>query len=195
MGFLNRLILFFYTLSVAILSLGVIVVALGFVPTHILQNEYQYVISMQKELIIGAAIVFLLSVHLLACSFSSRKNMLESAHGEVFIVTGNTGQVSVSLQALCHLVERIAIATTGVRDAKVKVTQRKDVQDGKDIHTLYTELRLILGREVEAAIVSDALRDQIGAELSHTVGIDHPVIKIHVEDISNAPIAKKKRVV
>ncbi|BEU87797.1 hypothetical protein TAMA11512_12610 [Selenomonas sp. TAMA-11512] len=195
MSFFNRLILFFYALAVAVLSLGVVVLALGIVPSHILQNEYQYVMSMQKELIAGAVLVFLLSVHLLACSSSGREKVHESAQGELLIIAGTTGEVGVSLQALHRLIERVATATAGVRDTKVKVIQRKTVKDGKETTTLHVLLRLVLGREAEAAGVSDILRREICEELSHTVGIDHPEITIVVEDISNAPMTKKKRVV
>lgn len=195
MGFFNRVILFFYALAIAILSLGVIAVTMGVIPAHILQNEYQYAVSMQRELIAGAAIVFFVSVHLLACSFSGKKKVRESTHSELLIVEGATGEVGVSLQALHHLIERVAATTAGVRDTKVKVTQRKDVKEGKETTALHVSLCIVLGREADAAAVSDELRRDIGAELSHTVGIDRPEITIQVEDISNAPIAKKKRVV
>ena len=54
----------------ALAALGVIVLCLPVFPIPVVLNEVAFVLS-RWETMAGAAVVFLLSVHLLACSFSS----------------------------------------------------------------------------------------------------------------------------
>lgn len=56
-------------------------------------------------------------------------------------------------------------------------------------------LKLVLGQEANVAAVSDRLRAEIGRQLEETVGIADFSLEISVADISNAPLARKQRVV
>ena len=60
---------------------------------------------------------------------------------------------------------------------------------------LSIRLRLVIGREVNAPSISDNIRAEIHRYMQDTVGIEDFVTDIAVEDISNTPLLKKKRVV
>ena len=71
MGFINRLLLLLYARAVACFSLGDAALALQIVPEPMLLNEYRYLMGQQQWfLVAGGGLVFLLSIHLIGCSFS-----------------------------------------------------------------------------------------------------------------------------
>ena len=69
MGYINRFLLFLYTLAIALAALGVIVLCLPVFPVPAILNETAFLLS-RWETIAGAALVFLISVHLVACSLT-----------------------------------------------------------------------------------------------------------------------------
>ena len=71
MGVVNRILLFFYALFFGAVSIGVILLVLHAVPERVLSNEYQYAVAQWQTGVI-AGVVFLISIHLLFCSFSGR---------------------------------------------------------------------------------------------------------------------------
>ena len=96
MGIINRFLLFLYALAVACLSLGVVALALQIVPEPILLNEYRYLLGVQQwQLVAGGILVFLLSIHLIGCSFSGGSDKREG--GEFLVLHGKVGDVGVSL--------------------------------------------------------------------------------------------------
>ena len=56
-------------------------------------------------------------------------------------------------------------------------------------------LAIVIGKEANAAAVSDDIRTEIRRYMRDTLGVDDFSLEIVVEDISNAPLTKKKRVV
>ena len=133
MGIINRFLLFLYALAVACLSLGIAALALQIVPEPILLNEYRYLMGAQQwQLVAGGVLVFLLSIHLIGCSFSGGSDKREGG---------------------------------------------------------------VMGKEANAAAVSDDIRTEVRRAMQETMGVDEFSLDIVVEDISNAPLTKKKRVV
>ena len=194
MGFINRFLLLLYSLFIACFSLGVVAIALQIVPESILMNEYHYLMqSEQWSTIAGGVAVFLVSIHLFGCSFSG-SGKTENENGEILVIHGKTGDVSISLQAIQNLVEQVAGAVHGVRSIRTRVLLTKASAKGKQ-PLLSIRLRLVIGREVNAPSISDNIREEIHRYMQDTVGIEDFVTDIAVEDISNTPLLKKKRVV
>lgn len=189
MGIINRFILFLYTLFFAVLSLGAGALVLHVVPEHAVWNEFQYAAA-QWQTGAAAAVLFLLSIHLLGCSFAAAGKGREEH--EVILVHAAAGDVKVAVDAVRNLADRTARMMPGVRDVKVKVTSVRKKENESSVRIV---LRLVLGQESNVAAVSDGLRAEIGRHLEETVGIADFSLEISVADISNAPLAKKQRVV
>lgn len=194
MGFINRVLLLLYSLFIACLSLGVVALALQILPESIVLNEYHYLMQTEQWATIGGGIAaFLVSIHLFGCSFSDG-GKTEQENGELLVIHGKTGDVHISLQAIRNLVEQVTGSVHGVRNTRTQVSVAKKPAKGKG-HLLSIRIRLVLGREVNAPSVSDNIREEIRRYMQDTVGIEDFTTDIAVEDISNAPLIKKKRVV
>lgn len=192
MGIINRFLLFLYALAVACLSLGIAALALQIVPEPILLNEYRYLMGAQQwQLVAGGVLVFLLSIHLIGCSFSGGSDKREG--GEFLVLHGKAGDVGVSIGAVHNLVEQTVQAVSGVRSLQVKVSVAKKA--AKDGAQLSLRLAIVIGKEANAAAVSDDIRTEVRRAMQETMGVDEFSLDIVVEDISNAPLTKKKRVV
>ena len=74
---------------------------------------------------------------------------------------------------------------------KVSVA-KKTAKDGAQ---LSLRLAIVIGKEANAAAVSDDIRTEVRRAMQETMGVDEFSLDIVVEDISNAPLTKKKRVV
>ena len=192
MGIINRFLLLIYALAVACLSLGVAALALQIVPESMLLNEYRYLMTEQQwPLVAGGIVAFLLSIHLIGCSFSSGAG--ERTSGALLVLHGKVGDVSVSLDAVHNLVEQTASTIAGVRSLKAKVSVLKT--SVKAEARLALRIAIVIGKETNAAAVGDEIRAEVQRYMQETLGVDDFAMEVVVEDISNAPLAKKKRVV
>ena len=81
MGVFNRFLLFLYTLLFGVVSLGVVLLVFNVVPERVLLNEYQFAVT-QWQTGAVAAVVFIISIHLLFCSFAGKGNK-ELATGDI----------------------------------------------------------------------------------------------------------------
>ena len=192
MGIINRFLLLIYALAVACLSLGVAALALQIVPEPILLNEYRYLMGAQQwQVVAGGVLAFLLSIHLIGCSFSGSSG--ERKGGELLVLHGKAGDVGVSLSAVRNLVEQTVQAVTGVRSLQAKVSAAKKPAKGEP--QIFLRLAIVMGKEANAAAVSDDIRTEMRRCMKDTVGVDDFSLEIVVEDISNASLTNKKRVV
>ncbi len=190
MGLINRFLLCLYTLSFAVLALGVAALVLQLVPERYIWNEFQF-LEAQWQTGAVAFVVFLLSIHLLAVSLTGagKKAAFDK---EVILVHGGSGDVRVAVAAVQSLVDKVARTVTGVRDVKVRVTAEKRPE--KDAFVRAT-LRVTAGQEKNVAAVSDEIRSRVQQQLADVVGIADFAVDIDIVDITNAAMTKKQRVV
>jgi len=191
MGIINRFLLFLYTISFALLSLGLIVVCLQIVPTQYIWNEFFY-LSGRWETGAVAFVVFLWSIHLLSLSFVSTKK--SSYDKEAIIVHGSMGDVRVSVAAIRNMVDKVTRMVSGVRDVKVQVTAERSktkerLPEGTSVQI---KLRIIIGQESNVAKISDAIQDTVQSHLQEFIGLKNFSVNISVADISNAAIEKQR---
>ena len=64
MGFINRVLLFFYTLFFGIVSLGVILLVFNVIPERVLLNEYQYAVHQWQTGAIAGVVYICCFAHL-----------------------------------------------------------------------------------------------------------------------------------
>lgn len=197
MGFINRFLLFLYALAVALAALGVIVLCLPVIPVPVVLNEVAFALS-RWETMAGAALVFLLSVHLVACSFSSSSKREEKAEKEpeAVVVKGAAGEVRVATSAVSSLAEKSALKVHGVESAEAKVESRRVVKgEGQEASSaVVVGLEVGLGGNQNVTQVSDAVRAAVSEQMSNVLGLAEYSIDISVTEIAGKDAAKKSRV-
>ncbi len=197
MGFINRFLLFLYALAIALAALGVIVLCLPVFPIPMILNEVAFVLS-RWETMAGAALVFLLSVHLLACSFSSgsKKEEKKEKEPEAVIVHGASGDVHVAVPAVSSLAEKSAMKVYGVEGVNAKVESRRVAGgEGKTpSSSVVVGLNLELGAGQNVAQVSEAVQAAVSEQMNEVLGLADYSIDISVAEIAGKDAAKKSRV-
>ena len=196
MGYINRFLLFLYTLAIALAALGVIVLCLPVFPIPVILNETAFVLSRWETLAV-AALVFILSVHLLACSFSggSKREEKKEKEPEAVVVHGEGGEVRVAVPAVSNLAEKCAMKVQGVENANAKVESRRVAGgEGKVSSSVAIRLDLELGARKNVAQVSDAVRAAVSEQVNEVLGLEDYSIDISVAEIAGKDAAKQSRV-
>ena len=196
MGYINRFLLFLYTLAIALAALGVIVLCLPVFPIPVILNETAFVLSRWETLAV-AALVFILSVHLLACSFSggSKREEKKEKEPEAVVVHGEGGEVRVAVPAVSNLAEKCALKVQGVESANAKVESRRVAGgEGKVSSSVAIRLDLELGARKNVAQVSDAVRAAVSEQMNEVLGLADYSIDISVAEIAGKDAAKQSRV-
>lgn len=190
MGLINRFLLFLYTLCVAFLSLGVILLVLHVIPERNVWNEYQY-LTANWQTGAGALLFFLLSVHLWFCSMSSGNGGSGAKSGDVILVNGDNGTVEVTLDAVRDMVKRITSNVNGVHESKISCKLRRDKEHGD---RLIVEVHINVGQDRSVGTISDEIRTKAGSCIENIVGVKDYAIAVSVDSIVSGAVARKRRV-
>lgn len=170
MGIIDRIILSLYTLLLAFLSLGVILLSLRFISLDLLGTSLNYVYGQWEAGLLGA-VFFLISIRLMIAGLRSR-------HDKDTIVHHNDlGDVHITLSAVENLVEKTARHTRGVRGVKIRV-EREGQQ-------LKVGIKAIVSPESNVPAVSNEIQRRVYDHIRNTVGIELADVRVLVEDISN----------
>ena len=188
MGVFNRFLLFLYSLFFGVVSLGIILLVLNVVPERVLLNEYQFAVTQWQTGVI-AGVVFIISIHLLFCSFAG-KGSKELTSGDIMLVHGTEGDVNVSINAVKGMIERISNGVRGVREAKVKAALKQDKDNGD---CLNLDVKLEVGQERSVANISDDIRTQASKYLTDIACISNFDVVVSVQSISSGVVVKKRR--
>lgn len=170
MGIIDRIILSIYTLLLAFLSLGVILLSLRLIPLDFVWTGISH-ISGQWEAGMVGAVFLLISIRLLLAGMRSKriKDMIVH-HNEM-------GDVHISLDAIKNLVEKTSRHVRGVRGVKVNVSNNsKGLEIG---------LKAVISPEVHVPTVSAELQQRVHDYVKNTVGVELVDVKIMVDNISN----------
>lgn len=189
MGIINRILLFVYALFFGVICAGAGALCLHIVPERVFFNEYEYLVN-QWQTGAVAGMLLLVSIHLVLCSFSGRKNKRVNA-GDVLVVQGAEGEVSVSLEAIRDMAERLAAGVHGVRQAKAKAFVERRGDEGD---FLKLDIRLEVGQERGVAGISDDVRLQLDRYVTQVAGIDNVEVAVSVQSIASGVSVKKRRI-
>jgi uncharacterized alkaline shock family protein YloU len=177
MGIFDRIILSIYTLLLAFLSLGVVLLSLRLIPLDLVWTGIS-LISGQWEFGLVGAVFLLVSIRLLLAGIRSRHVKDTIVHHT------NMGDVHISLDAVKNLVEKTARHTRGIRGIKVRVTH--------DEQGLKVYLRAVVSPENNVPSVSEELQKRVHDYIKNTVGVELVDVQILVENISNDFKAKQR---
>ena len=197
MGYINRFLLFLYALAVALAALGVIVLCLPVFPVPAILNETAFLLS-RWETIAGAALVFLISVHLVACSLtcgSRSGEQKEKKEPEAVVVRGASGEVRVAIPAVSSMAEKSASKVYGVENVDAKVEARRVTgEDGVPSSKVAIGLEVALAAGQNVAQASDAIRAAGSEQMDNVLGLADYSIDISIAEFAGMDAAKKSRV-
>ena len=197
MGYINRFLLFLYALAVALAALGVIVLCLPVFPVPAILNETAFLLS-RWETIAGAALVFLISVHLVACSLtcgSRSGEQKEKKEPEAVVVRGASGEVRVAIPAVSSMAEKSASKVYGVENVDAKVEARRVTgEDGVSSSKVAIGLEVALAAGQNVAQASDAIRAAVSEQMDNVLGLADYSIDISIAEFAGMDAAKKSRV-
>jgi uncharacterized alkaline shock family protein YloU len=172
MGIFDRIILSIYTLLLAFLSLGVVLLSLRLISLEWVWTGISYINGQWEAGLVGA-VFFLVSLRLLLAGLRSHRTKDAIVHHT------EMGDVHISLDAIKNLVEKIARHTRGVRGVKVRVHQ-----DGQG-QGLKVYLKAVVSPENNVPSVSEELQKRVHEHIKNTVGVELVDVQILVENISN----------
>lgn len=197
MGYINRFLLFLYALAVALAALGVIVLCLPVFPVPAILNETAFLLS-RWETIAGAALVFLISVHLVACSLtcgSRSGEQKEKKEPEAVVVRGASGEVRVAIPAVSSMAEKSASKVYGVENVDAKVEARRVTgEDGVPSSKVAIGLEVALAAGQNVTQASDAIRAAVSEQMDNVLGLADYSIDISIAEFAGMDAAKKSRV-
>lgn len=190
MGIFNRFLLLLLSLATAASALIVLGIATGLVPTGVWQNELNFILSRYETLAV-AVLVLLVSLKLIGAAFARTSKDSTQHKGEYLITKNDGGEVRIALDAVRTLVTRLASETAGVREARTQVR----VSGPRAAKKLSVALALVVGREVNATSLTQALTATIAGQLAATMALEDVPLDIVITGVTDEPPVRKKRVV
>lgn len=185
MGYFNRFLLFLYALAIALASLGLAVLCLHLLPRSVIENEMTFLLS-RWETLVGTAIAFFWSVHLMGCSLSSGKN---AGDAEALVLRGAGGEVRVAVSAVRDMVEKSTMMISGVFRAQAEVSARRQ----GEASAVEIALRVSVEEKENVAALSDTIRAEVRQRVTEILGLREFTLDVTVMEIQ--PTAKvNKRV-
>ena len=159
MNIADRIILAFYTILMAAVSIIVICFSLGLF-------SFDFVVSFLEPIpgnwwVVGtAALIFLVSIRLLIAGISTQGSK------EIVLHVGEEGVVRISVSAVRKFIEKTATQVRGVHDAKVKLFVRSDAIKVKIIAGVFPEVNIPETSKVMQKKIQESVKDTIGREVS-----------------------------
>ncbi|MHB8169927.1 MAG: alkaline shock response membrane anchor protein AmaP [Thermincolia bacterium] len=171
MGLFDRALLTLYSSFVGIMSVIMLLVALGwtdigyYLSYAFATDEHRYVI------VAGSIIFFFISVKLVLAAFHKK--------GVVNTLIQDTamGQVRISLEALEGLVKRVSYQVKGVREVKPYI-----IVEPNGVKVL---IRTVVSPDISIPEMTNEIQSGVRDYLSEVAGISVHSVKILVENISS----------
>lgn len=178
-GYFDRVILTIYTISLGIVSLGLIWVgATGWhAPLDLIRTSSQTLAGRFEIGVIGL-VLFTVSVRLLGVGF------LGSPRRRAVVHQLTMGDVRISLHAVEGMVQRLVRNISGVRDAKAVVESKND--------GLAVRVRATVGPETTITDLTETIQEEIRTQVRRVVGIDVREVRVEVDHIT--PEVRRGRV-
>lgn len=173
MGIIDRVVLSIYTLSLAIISGLMILVAIApdLLTPHLWIEEA--LSTGRGQLLIGliGTAFFAVSVRLIVFAFTRRGG------GQPVIYETAAGEVRISLDAVESLVKKTARSIKGVRDMKAVITHGKD--------GLHAALTGTVSPDISIPEVSEEIQSSVRQYVKRVVGVEMAEVKIDIENIAS----------
>lgn len=172
MSFLNRSLLFIYSLGIMALLFVLGLAAAGWTtPVNVLQT---YLVGYNERIISGIVLVVYL---IISIKFFLQSLSVERPPVQAVVQETELGQIRVSVGAVENLVARAIGQVNGVRDITPRVNC---TPEGINIF-----LRVSLSPEVNIPQTSDEIQNKVKDYITEVAGLNIQSVKILVESISS----------
>jgi uncharacterized alkaline shock family protein YloU len=173
---LDRFLLFIYSLSIAILSLAVILHLSGVIPSDWINKSDDVVFITAISVMV---VLFLLSLRFFYISIRKERNRIPSIDQRT-----EFGDIQISVETIENLCLKAASKVRGVRDLKSRI---KVDQAGIDI-----EIRAVVDGEYSIPALSSDIQKQVHDYLQETTGIPVANVSVFIANVSQAPSFKSR---
>lgn len=172
MGIIDRIVMTIYTLSLAIISGLMVVVAIlpDWLKPHVWIEQALGTTRGKVSIGLVGAAFFVVSVRLILFAFTRRGG------GQPVVHETSLGEVRISLDAVENLVKKVARNIKGVRDIKAIITHGKD--------GLRAELTATISPEVSIPEVSEEIQSTVRQYVKRVVGAEMAEIRLEVDNIA-----------
>jgi uncharacterized alkaline shock family protein YloU len=173
MSIFDRIILTIYTIMLALLSLGVIVISLPLrlVPLELIGTSISSIYGHWEASLVGV-VFFLISIRLLLAGIRSRRK-----ENNTIVHHNELGDVHISITAIENLVEKVARHIRGVRDVKVSA---KHTTNGLKIN-----LKATVSPDTNIPTITAEMQEKVFDNVKNIVGVELADMLVIVENISN----------
>ena len=157
------------------------------IPERLWLNELRFWMERPEAWGVLAA-VFLLSVYFLFAVFSTggKKQSDRPPMDDVLLVDGGNGNIRVAVLAVQGLSARAARSVRGVREAKAKISP---TDTGVSVN-----MGLVILPGMSAPEIGQSVAAEIRREIAESLNLSDVGVDVSINDISNAPVDKKQRV-
>lgn len=173
---LDRLLLFLYSLSIAVLSVLAILQLSGVAPFNEIDydNETVYITSISV-----LAVLFLLSVRFFYIS-------IRRDHSAVPSIDQRTeyGEIQISVETIENLCLKAASKVRGVRDLKARI---RVTQSGIDI-----TIRAVVEGDLSIPVMTAEVQKQVHDYLQETTGIPVSNVSVYIANVAQSPSFKSR---
>ncbi|MGF7048590.1 putative alkaline shock family protein YloU [Paenibacillus sp. DS2015] len=173
---LDRLLLFLYSLSIAILAVLAILQLSGVVPFNEIDydNDTIFVTS-----IIVLVVLFLLSIRFFYISIRRDRNSIPSIDQRT-----EYGEIQISVETIENLCLKAASKVRGVRDLKARI---RVTQAGIDI-----TIRAVVEGDLSIPVMTSDIQKQVHDYLQETTGIPVANVTVYIANVAQSPSFKSR---
>lgn len=187
MGIVSRLLLLLYVLAVIAVLVVSAGVCLHFIPTQVWQAYLNWIIS-REETVMVIAVMFAVSLILLAAALSSKKDAV-NIKGDVELQKGTFNAVKITIPAIVSVVERATLSVQGVRQVEAKVMN----QGGKN--PVSVKVSVVLNQGYSAPEISAHVKEAVINSLQKALQISDAPVEVRITEVNHAVAEREKRVV
>lgn len=155
----DRIILAFYTLMMAAVSVLLVVFVIGLFPLELV-TEYLRLVPGSWEFAVGGILFFIVSIKLLIAGVS------RGGPKEITVHIGDDGVVRVSLAAVEKFISKTASQVRGVHNVKVKVFTNGDLLKVQIVAGVLPEANIPDISKLVQSRVKDGVKETVGREVS-----------------------------
>ena len=182
MGIINRVFCFVFSLAVLVIAVAFLLTACGVVAEDVFFNNLKFLLRQKETPAVIGFFAFFAFYFLCVSYFSGEKK--QPTLKELPLGDGKGGQVSVSVEAVKNLAERVALGVGNVREAAAFVSS--DEKRGVKV-----KLELVVLTGVNVPQVSAEVIGNVKSELNSALSVLDADVGVSVTEISNNGAAKR----
>ena len=178
MRFLDTFFILLLALLMVAFSVGLASFYFGFVSQYEVAN-FVADLGGRAEVLIVAAVLFLISIRIIQLSFMGRKKDKQTIIGE-----GKLGTVQITIEAINNFVKDVVSAEENTTNTKSSI---KVTEDGLDII-----LNLTVYDKVKVPSLANRIQEKVKSEIEEAIGAEVDQVEVLINSIEKPKERNKK---